>query len=177
MFNGLSSKSAKLQFVKKQILIRYLGLGWTKAYHPWSKNKYVYSPAELMEHFVKVVLPLQNTEVVPEAPPMNLPGLPTLPALGTVAHDITTLEEENNNAGLQLRINAMVEQERLEDDGIGDELMEMQEQLCGLSKDCEQKILQLTCCLSMRTTMGVRWCGARGGLLISLRSRLISMCM
>jgi hypothetical protein len=44
-----------------------------------------------------------------------------------VAHDITTLEDQNNNAGLQLRINAMVEQERLEDDGIGDELMEMQE--------------------------------------------------
>ncbi len=76
---------------------------------------------------MKVVLPLQNIEVVPEAPPMNLPGLPTLPALGTVAHDITTLEDQNNNAGLQLQINAMVEQERLEYDGIGDELMEMQE--------------------------------------------------
>ena len=48
-------------------------------------------------------------------------------ALGTVAHDITTLEDQNNNAGLQLQINAMVEQERLEYDGIGDELMEMQE--------------------------------------------------
>jgi hypothetical protein len=127
VFNDLNSKSAKLQFVKEQILIWYLGLGWTKANHPWPKNKYVYSPSELMEHFVKVVLPLQNTEVVPEAPPMNLPGLPTLPALGMVAHDITTLEDQNNNAGLQLRINATVEQERLEDDGIGDELMEMQE--------------------------------------------------
>ena len=78
VFNGLSSKSAKLQFVNEQILIWYLGLEWTKAYHPWSKNKYVYSPAELMKHFVKVVLPLQNTEVVLEVPPMNLPGLPTL---------------------------------------------------------------------------------------------------
>jgi len=62
-----------------------------------------------------------------EVPTMNLPGLPTLPALGTVAHDITTLEDQNNNAGLQQRINDMVERERLEDDGIGDELMEMQE--------------------------------------------------
>ncbi len=51
VFNDLNSKSAKLQFVKEQILIRYLGLGWTKAYHPWLKNKYVYSPSELMEHF------------------------------------------------------------------------------------------------------------------------------
>jgi hypothetical protein len=88
IFNKLQSKSAKLQFVKEQILIRYLGLGWTKAYHPWSKNKHIFSPSELMEHFVKVVLPLDNTEVVPTAPPMNLPGLPSLPTLGTVAHDL-----------------------------------------------------------------------------------------
>ena len=74
----------------------------------------------LLEHFVKVVLPLANTKVVPDAPPMNLPGLPSLPALGTVAHDITALEKTNNNAGLQLRMDAMVEQERLEDSGIGD---------------------------------------------------------
>jgi len=53
VFNELNSKSAKLQFVKEQILIRYLRLGWTKAYHPWLKNKYVYSPSELMEHFVE----------------------------------------------------------------------------------------------------------------------------
>jgi hypothetical protein len=39
--------------------MRYLGLGWTKAYHPWSKNKHIFSPVELMEHFVKVVLQLQ----------------------------------------------------------------------------------------------------------------------
>jgi hypothetical protein len=126
IFNELHSKSAKLQFVKEQILIWYLGLGWTKAYHPWSKNKHIFSPYELMEHFVKVVLPLDHTEVVPNAPPMNLPGLPSLPTLGTVAHDIDALAEKNDDAGLQLRINAMVEQERLEDNGIGDELMEMQ---------------------------------------------------
>ncbi len=72
------------------------------------------------------MLPSANTEVVPDAPLMNLPGLPSMPMLGTVAHVGTALEENNDNAGLQLRINAMVEQERLEDDGIGDELMEMQ---------------------------------------------------
>jgi hypothetical protein len=52
-----------------------------------------------------------------------------VPALGTVAHDITALEETNNIAGLQLRMDAMVEQERLEDSGIGDELMEIQQVL------------------------------------------------
>jgi hypothetical protein len=127
VFNGLNSISTKPLLVKEQILIQYLGQGWAKAYHPWSKNKYIFSPSELMDQFVKVVvLPLQDTEIVPDAPPMNLPGLPTLPTLGTVAHNITTLEEQNNNAGLQLRIKAMLEQERMEDDGIGNELMEMQ---------------------------------------------------
>jgi hypothetical protein len=126
IFNELRSKLATLQFVKEQILIWYLGLGWTKAYHPWSKNKHIFSPSELMEHFVKMVLPLDNTEVVPNAPPMNLPGHPSLPTLGTVAHDVNALAEKNDDAGLQLRINAMVEQEKLENNGIGDELMEMQ---------------------------------------------------
>ncbi len=93
------------------------------------KEQARFLPSELMEHFVKVVLPLENTELVPDAPPMNLPGLPSLPALGTVAHDVTALEEKNDNAGLQIRINAMVERERLEDNGFGDELMEMQEVL------------------------------------------------
>ena len=62
-------------------------------------------------------------------PPMNLPGLPSLPALGTVAHNITALEETNDSAGLQLRMDAMVERERLKDSGIGNELMEMQQVL------------------------------------------------
>ena len=93
------------------------------------KNKHVYTPTELMDHFVKVVLPLANSEVVPDASPMNIPGLPSLPALGTVAHDISALEENNDKAGLQLRMDAMVEREKLEDSGIGDELMEMQQLL------------------------------------------------
>jgi hypothetical protein len=42
LFDLLGSKLAKLQFVKEQILIRYLGLGWEKAYHPWTRNKPVY---------------------------------------------------------------------------------------------------------------------------------------
>jgi hypothetical protein len=129
LFNELSSKTAKLRFVKEQFLIRYLVLWWVKAYHPWSRNKYVFSPTELTEHFVEVVLPLANTEVMPDAPLLNLPGLSSLPTLGTVAHNNTALEKNNDNVGLQLKIHAIVEQERLEDNGIGDEFMEMQQVL------------------------------------------------
>ncbi len=76
---------------------------------------------------MKVMLPLQNTEIVPDEPPLNLPGFPTLPALVTAAKDVTAPEENNNKAGLQLRIDAMLEQERLDDNGFCDKLMEMQE--------------------------------------------------
>ncbi len=72
---------------------------------------------------------MANTEVVPDAPPMNLPGLPSLPMLDMVAHNVTALEENNDNSGLLLRMNAMVEQERLEDNNVVDELMEMQQVL------------------------------------------------
>jgi hypothetical protein len=55
--------------------------------------------------------------------------LRALPPLCTVAHNITALEETNDNAGLQLRMDAIVEREKLEDSGIVDELMEMQQVL------------------------------------------------
>ena len=35
----LSTKKERLKYVKEQILIRYLGLGWEEAYHPWSKKQ------------------------------------------------------------------------------------------------------------------------------------------
>jgi hypothetical protein len=38
-FGNLTSKTYKLEYVKEQILIRYLGLGWEEAHHLWSKNK------------------------------------------------------------------------------------------------------------------------------------------
>ena len=46
-------------------MIRYLGLGWTEAHHPYSKAGYVYTPVDLMENFAKNVLPLAVTNTVP----------------------------------------------------------------------------------------------------------------
>ena len=75
-FEQLNTKKARLAAVKEQILIRYLGLGWVDAHHPWSKDGHTYSTAELMEHFVQVVLPLAETEVELDEAPLELPGLP-----------------------------------------------------------------------------------------------------
>ena len=76
-------------------MIRHLGLGLTESHHPYSKAGYVYTPADLMEHFVKTVLPLAVTNTVPNEPPLDLPGLPTKlvnVTLGTKADDCISLD-------------------------------------------------------------------------------------
>ena len=83
LFIKLTAKKDK--FVKELILIRYLGLGWLEKHHPWSKDGVAFTPVELMEHFCKVVLPLDGTMVVPDKPPLKLPALLTLRKIGTRA--------------------------------------------------------------------------------------------
>ena len=63
--------------VKEQMLSRYLGLGWVKAHHPWTNKGHTYTATELLEHFVKVVLPLTETMEVSAEPPLKPPELPT----------------------------------------------------------------------------------------------------
>ena len=58
-------------------MIRHMGLGLTEAHRPYSKAGYVYTPADLMENFVKTVLPLAVTDTVPNEPQLEPPGLPT----------------------------------------------------------------------------------------------------
>ena len=51
-FEKLRTKKDKFKFVKEQILIRYLGLGWEETYHPWSEKGHTYQPLELLEHVI-----------------------------------------------------------------------------------------------------------------------------
>ena len=41
-FNKLQTNTARYRYLKEQILIRYVGLGWEEAHHPWSKGGYIY---------------------------------------------------------------------------------------------------------------------------------------
>ncbi len=36
-FDKLKTNAARYRYLKEQILIQYVGLGWEEAYHPWSK--------------------------------------------------------------------------------------------------------------------------------------------
>jgi hypothetical protein len=59
-FDNLKMNAAQYKCMKEQILLRYVGLGWEKASHPWSKGGYIYTPIELLEYSTKVVIPLQR---------------------------------------------------------------------------------------------------------------------
>ena len=59
-FNKLSSDARKLRYTKDRIHICYLGLGWEKAHHPWSKNGNTYSAVELLDHLVTTVILMEK---------------------------------------------------------------------------------------------------------------------
>ena len=129
-FEGMKFKKDRMSSIKEQILIRYLGLGWIEAHHPWSKKGHgTFSPTELLDHFVKVVLPLADIKEVTNEPPLELPGLPNICRIGTRAQDCIELEDALNSEDREFRLQALHKREKLEDDGFGDQLMEMQQNI------------------------------------------------
>jgi hypothetical protein len=133
-FEKLGSKAEKLKCVREQILIRYLGLGWIGAHHPWSKNKYQYLPAELLKHLCDVVIPLQDTEDVPELPPINLPQHSVNYTMGTKSADLLALYNSAHDKEDSIRLKAMIERDRLENSGFGDQLTELQQTSWAIEK-------------------------------------------
>ena len=57
-FEKIIAQSNKKECVKELILIVHLGLGFVEDHHPCSRDIYEYYAIELLEHFVKVCLPL-----------------------------------------------------------------------------------------------------------------------
>jgi hypothetical protein len=86
-----------------------------------------YTPNKLLQHLTMVVIPLQRTLKVPEHPPMNLPTRPSFPTLGRKASDIIDMDLQSTQQNIQLRIDAYKEREHLEEEGIGDQLSELQQ--------------------------------------------------
>lgn len=123
----LTTKKDQMKYVKEQILIRYLGLGWEEAYHPWSKNNHTFTPSELLKHLVETVIPLKDSKSVPEEPPIDLPTRPDLKLIGTKSADLVRLDNSVLAREERIRLEAMIERDRLEDQGCGDQLMELQE--------------------------------------------------
>ncbi len=113
--------------MKEQILISYLGLGWEEAHHPWSKNKHQYTALELLKHLCEVVIPLQEVKEVPKQAPIKLPARPDSFTLGTKSADLIQLDDQALAREECIRLNAMLERDRMEMSDFGDQLMEMQQ--------------------------------------------------
>jgi len=131
--------------------IQYVGLGWEEAYHPWSKGGYIYTPNELLRHFTMVVIPLQRTKIVPEHLPMNLPTRSSLLTLETKASDIVDMDSQSTQQNTQLRMDTYRESELLEEEGIGDQLSDLQQKLEDFltARNWIRRRRELTCCVSM----------------------------
>ena len=125
-YGKLTTKAGRLKKVKEQILMRYLGLGWDNAYHPWSKDKRQFTPGELLEHLTMIVIPLKNKLIVPEEAPVDMPTRQKMATLGTKAYDVIELDKNNDSAETRMRLDAIKERERLEDNGYGDRLQDYQ---------------------------------------------------
>ncbi len=80
-----------------------------------------------MEHLVTKVIPLQDTKEIPDKPPLDLPKRPDNLALGTKSAGLIELDDSLLQQGQQIRIKAMKEHDRLESNGFGDQLNELQE--------------------------------------------------
>ena len=126
-YERLTTKTARMKHVRDQILMRYVGLGFGEAYHPWSKEGRQYTAAELLKHLIEVVIPLDTSKMLPDRPPLNLPKRPDLAILGTLSADRKDLDNTCLAKEQRIRLNAMLERDRREDNGRGDQLMEMQE--------------------------------------------------
>ena len=66
------------------------------------------------------------TEIVPSKAPVNLPTRPDTFTLGTKSADLVVLDNYMLAREERVRLNAMIERDRQEDSGYGDQLMEMQ---------------------------------------------------
>ena len=113
----------KFKFMKEQIHNRYLGLGCVDSYHPWSKNKHTYQPAKLLHHLIKIVIALADNEIVPSKAHVNLPTRPDTFTLGTKSAYLLELDNSMLDREERVRLNAIIERDRLEDSGYVDQLM------------------------------------------------------
>jgi hypothetical protein len=101
-------------------LIRYLGLGWEEAYHPWLKIKHQYTALELLKHLCQVVIPFQYVKEVTNQAPIKLPARPDSFTLGTKLADLIELDNRAMAREERIRLNTILEQDQKENSSFGD---------------------------------------------------------
>ena len=77
---------------------------------------------ELLEHLTLTVIPLQGVKSVPPTPPIHLPGRPDTKRIGTQALDVIAHDNSLESSKTRVILETMKEREKLEDDGIDDQV-------------------------------------------------------
>lgn len=129
VYKELKSEAARLKAVKEQILIRYLGLGWVDAHHPWSKDEVTFKSRHLFNHLINVVIPLAETNEVPAEPPLSLPTPPEAMRLGTRSKRADQSMQAASDFIDEQRSRGEQERSNREARGEGDRFSEWQETL------------------------------------------------
>ncbi len=117
-YHKLKTKKDKLRYVKEQIQIRHLGLGWEKAHHPWSSKGHIYDADELFAHLVGTVIPMQLTEHIPIKPPVQIPKRTNDLNLGIKSAAVIELDGKRSELEDGVRLNALKKRAEREDDGV-----------------------------------------------------------
>ena len=125
----LCSETSRLAAVKEQILIRYSGLGWEQAYHPWSENGQLFSSRKLLKHLLNVVIPMEKEEDVPKEPPFVAPKMPEMKSLRAISDLVQDLENVSTDKIEALKREAYVEKDGCQARGKVDEWEEHQQTL------------------------------------------------
>ncbi len=127
IYQQLPTESSRLNAVKEQILIRYLGLGWKEAHHPWSSQGEMYTSSDIFRHLIETVIPLQDIMEVPDDAPINLPTAPDVNKLGLQTDVALNLKVANSKKIAKFKQDAREERDQREAAGEGDCWHEMQQ--------------------------------------------------
>jgi hypothetical protein len=127
-YHKLKTKKDRLHSSKEQILMRYLGLGWVEAHHPWSSKGRTFTADELFDHLIRVVILLEYEpdREIPIEPPVDLPTVPDAIIIGTRSDARTILDEKNSTKEYAIRQRAREEIKKQEELGIADQEEYMQ---------------------------------------------------
>ena len=117
VYGQLKSETARLNAVKEQILIRYLGLGWERTHHPWSKSGVTFSSKQLLKHLIETVIPMANELPIPVEPPIKFPSPPESQLLGTESELSFVYAAGNDDEMEEFKTSAHAEGDKLEQEG------------------------------------------------------------
>jgi len=90
----LTSKTAKIDFLKEQITIYVKGLGWDDCHHAWTCLEKDYSPAELAKWLKEDIIEKHTSRRIPNSPKVSAPTRKKLPVVGTLTADVIKMDRE-----------------------------------------------------------------------------------